>query len=338
MPDDSKPPHIKRLADFQPDEEGDFFAMLTSKEELTTRDDKPYLRIGLRDSEREVRFPVWNESPWFAPFRDEWSPGDFFKIRAFYRESKFGPQLDIRKIRLATSADRLDGFDPNMCKPRSRFNPETMFADLMAIVDRQITDQAIRNLVRDILTQHREFLLTLAAAKHHHHAYLGGWLEHVLSVTRTCSYLATKYAEEYSHLEPPLDRDLVLAGAVLHDIGKLREYVECPTGVEYTSSGNLIGHILQGRDILREAAASRVIDPEKMLRLEHVLVAHQRLPEWGSPKPPMTPEALIVHYADDLDAKLNMMATALADTSGDGPMTSRHNPLRQPIFRGNEFS
>ena len=76
--------------------------------------------------------------------------------------------------------------------------------------------------------------------------------------------------------------------------------------------------MLQGRDIVREMAAGREIDPEKLLRLEHVIVAHQRLPEWGAPKPPMTPEALIVHYADDLDAKLNMMVLALADEKGDG--------------------
>ena len=76
------------------------------------------------------------------------------------------------------------------------------------------------------------------------------------------------------------------------------------------------------------------IDPEKLLRLEHVIVAHQRLPEWGAPKPPMTPEALIVHYADDLDAKLNMMVLALADEKGDGPVTSRRNPMAQAFYRG----
>jgi 3'-5' exoribonuclease len=91
---------------------------------------------------------------------------------------------------------------------------------------------------------------------------------------------------------------------------------------------------LQGRDIVREAAAGRKIDQETLLRLEHVIVAHQRLPEWGAPKPPMTPEALIVHYADDLDAKLQMMVSALREDAGDGPMTSKRNPLGHQIYRG----
>ena len=81
-------------------------------------------------------------------------------------------------------------------------------------------------------------------------------------------------------------------------------------------------------------AVGREIDAEKLLKLEHIIVAHQRLPEWGSPKPPMIAEAMIVHYADDLDAKLNMMVAVLAEDKGDGPVTSRRNPLSQSIYRG----
>jgi 3'-5' exoribonuclease len=92
--------------------------------------------------------------------------------------------------------------------------------------------------------------------------------------------------------------------------------------------------VLQGRDIVREAAAARKIDPETLLRLEHVIVSHQRLPEWGAPKPPMTPEALIVHFADDLDAKLQMMVCALREDTSNGPLTSKRNPLSLPIYRG----
>ena len=98
----------------------------------------------------------------------------------------------------------------------------------------------------------------------------------------------------------------------------------------------MIGHLLMGRDIVRETAAELDgrLDPETLLRLEHLIIAHQRLPEWGSPKPPMTPEALIVHYADDLDAKFYMMAAILRDDANPGPMTSSKNILRQQVFRG----
>jgi 3'-5' exoribonuclease len=125
-----------------------------------------------------------------------------------------------------------------------------------------------------------------------------------------------------------------VAGAILHDIGKLREIEEQPQGAQYTPSGDLIGHILQGRDIVREAAAARQLDPDVLLRLEHVIIAHQRLPEWGSPKPPMTPEALLVHYADDIDAKMQMMAAIIRDDAHGGPVTSKKNPLFQKVYRG----
>jgi 3'-5' exoribonuclease len=92
--------------------------------------------------------------------------------------------------------------------------------------------------------------------------------------------------------------------------------------------------MLQGRDIVREAAAGRKLSPETLLRLEHIVISHQRLPEWGSPKPPMTPEALIVHYADDLDAKFQMMYASLRDDPTPGPLTSKKNPLFQPVYRG----
>lgn len=185
-----------------------------------------------------------------------------------------------------------------------------------------------------LLESNREQLLTLPAATHNHHAFVGGWLEHVLSVTRTAVQLGNKYDDYYPHLKPRLNKSVVAAGAILHDIGKLREIEERSTGAEYTAAGNLIGHILQGRDIVREAAAGRAIEPELLLRLEHVIVSHQRLPEWGSPKPPMTPEALIVHYADDLDAKYQMMATILGEDTTPGPMTSKKNVLYQKVYKG----
>jgi 3'-5' exoribonuclease len=209
-----------------------------------------------------------------------------------------------------------------------------MFAELLEIARQRLADRALCDLVVDLLETHRETLLVLPAATHNHHAFTGGWLEHVLSVTRSCVYLADKYDQYYPEMKPRLNKELVVAGAILHDIGKLREIQQQPQGAEYTPAGNLIGHILQGRDIVREAAAGRAIDPELLLRLEHIIVSHQRLPEWGSPKPPMTPEALLVHYADDLDAKYQMMAAILRDDTNPGPVTSKKNVLFQKVYRG----
>ena len=329
---------ILTLAEMTPDTEGDTFLLLTSKEELTAKNGRPYYRVAFRDATQEVSFPIWDNSPWSVECRDNWCPGQFYKVRATYRETNFGPQLDIHRIREVTEADAADGFDPTRCQPGSRFEPEGMFETLIEVVNERITQQPLRQLVSTILETHRQALLNHPAARHNHHAFVAGLLEHTLSVTRTCLYLADKYAEYYDDMQPPLCVDLVVAGAILHDIGKVRELEHNPQGATYTAEGNLIGHLLLGRDMVREAAARQngdaMVDEETLLRLEHILVAHQRLPEWGSPKPPMTPEALIVHYADDLDAKYHMMYAILRDDKNPGPVTSKKNVLVQPVFRG----
>jgi 3'-5' exoribonuclease len=325
---------ITPLAELVNGQEADFFALLAGKEELTTRDGKPYFRVTFRDSQREVSFPIWNDTSWSTVCREQWTIGQFYKLRALYRETNYGPQLEIRRIRPVLDTDMAEGFNPAMCLPTSRFDPREMYDELIALTKDTIEDAELSNFVQAILEEYQETLLTLPAAKHNHHAYLSGYLEHVLNVAKTCVFLADKYATLYPDMQPPLDKGLVIAGGILHDIGKVRELATTPAGAEYTPAGALIGHILQGRDILRETAEDHLISDDKLLRLEHILVAHQRLPEWGSPKPPMTPEALIVHHADDLDAKLYMMAAALSDETATGPFTTNRNPLRQKIYRG----
>ncbi len=275
------PAPILPLCELTEGQEADFFALLSEKQELKTRDGKPYHRVTFRDARREVGFPIWSDSPLAESCRKEWAPGSFYKMRAVLRQTNYGPQLDIKKIRLVEDADCKDGFDPLMCQPTSRFDPVEMFAELMNVIESRIEDVPLRKLVADILEQNRERLLLLPAAKRNHHAFVSGYLEHVLNVTRTCCHFADKYAELYDDLQPPLNKDVIVAGAALHDIGKLRELEAGPSGAEYTPAGCLIGHVLQGRDIVREAAVGREIDPDLMLRLEHVIISHQRLPEWG---------------------------------------------------------
>ncbi len=304
---------VVALSEMVADQEADLFVLMTLKEQLTTRDGKPYFKVGFRDAQREVTFPIWANSPFAVDCRDHWTPGNFYKLRAVYRESNYGPQLDIRKIREAVDADGEDGFDPAMCCASSRFDGDTMFAQLADIAKDCIPEGGLQDLVLSLLEQHCETLLEAFAAKRHHHAFVGGLLEHMLSVTRNAVFLADRYADYYPEMTPPLDKGLVVAGAILHDIGKVRELDAGPTGAEYTAAGQLIGHILQGRDLIREAAGEVEIDEQQLLRLEHVIISHQRLPEWGSPKPPMIPEAVLVHYADDIDAKFHQVATEVSE-------------------------
>jgi 3'-5' exoribonuclease len=294
--------------------------------------------VGFRDGSREVSFPIWGDSPWAVDCRDRWTPGVFYKLRAVYQETSFGPQLEIRKIREAVEADSADGFDPALCLPRSRFDPQQMLDELMRIAKQHIGDLALRRLVESLLGDNRAALLSCPAARRNHHAYQGGLLEHTLSVARTCVYLADKYAEYYPEMKPPLDKGLAIAGGILHDIGKLREMQQRPEGATHTAEGSLIGHILIGRDMVRKAAAAikgePKLHPDTLLRLEHLIITHQGRPEWGSPKPPMTPEALLVHFADDIDAKYHMMVAVLREDTSPGPVTSKKNVLMQHVYRG----
>jgi 3'-5' exoribonuclease len=329
---------IVTLAEMSPGQEADLFLLMTVKEELKTKTGKPYFRVGFRDGTREVSFPIWGDSPWAVDCRDRWNPGEFYKLRAVYQETAFGPQLEIRKIREVVDADADDGFDPTLCLPRSRFDPQQMFDELLGIAKEHIKKPALRRLVESLLTDNRDMLLTHPAARRNHHAYVGGLLEHTLSVTRTCVYTAEKYAEYYPEMKPPLDKDLVIAGGILHDIGKLREMQQRPEGSSHTAEGSLIGHILIGRDMVREAAAAMQgelsLEGDTLLRLEHLIITHQGRPEWGSPKPPMTPEALLVHSADDLDAKYHMMVAVIREDTNPGPVTSKKNILMQHVYRG----
>lgn len=329
----TKASSIVPLSEMADGQEADAFILLVRKEELKTREGKSYWRVTFRDVQREVTFPIWNDSPLADPCRSSWRTSVFYKVRAVYRTTSFGPQLEIKRIREATEEDRTDGFDPLAFTPRSRFEPEAMFAELLGLAQEKIRDAQLTQLVVGILTEQRELLLELPAGKHHHDVR-GGFLEHVLSVTRNAVFLADKYGSLHPEQLPPLSQDLVVAGAILHDIGKLRELQATPSGAEFTPAGELIGHIVLGRDMVREATARYPLATDTLLRLEHVIVSHQRTPEWGSPKPPMTPEALLVFYADDVDARLQMMVEALQADAGDGWMTSKQNALGQRVFKG----
>lgn len=314
-------------------QEADTFVLLAAKNEAKTKDGKPYWRITLRDAVRELSFPIWNDSPLAEICRDQWRAGMFFKVRGIFRETSYGPQLDIRKIRPTIPDDAQDGFDEAMCQPRSKFDPLELFNALVKLAEIELADPGLSALTVALLNDHRDALLRYPAARRNHHAFAGGLMEHLWSVARNAQLLADKYVADYPEMQPPLSRDLVIAGAILHDIGKVHELLPTPTGAEYTASGELIGHILIGRDMLRAAATVHPLSAETLLRLEHIIVSHQRLPEWGSPKPPMTPEALLVHYADDIDAKFQTALAALADSSED-EFTNSRNPLQYRIFRG----
>lgn len=329
-------PSICLLSDLVAGEQGDCFVLLTTKERAQTRDGKPYYRCGFRDGKRAATAMIWSDVGWFADCESKWTVGEFYKVRCSYSENSYGSQIEIDRIRPVEANDREQGFDPDAFYDHTRFDKDEMFQELLQICEVQIAEVPLRQLVVGLLQSHTELIKRMSAASRNHHSYIGGYVEHVLSVTRTAIYLADKYADYYPEMQPPLSKALVVAGAVLHDIGKTVELDHRPEGAEYTATGRLIGHILLGRDMVRDQAkAIPDLNPETLLRLEHIIVSHHNLPEWGSPIPPHTPEALIICMADDLDAKFNMMARPLSVPPQTGEQfTSRDNALRRQLFRG----
>lgn len=330
----SKSP-VERLSELEPGQTADFFALLAERSRNATRDGKPYFTCRFRDARRIATFMVWQDGGFFELCQNEWREGQCFKLRATYGEhDRYGPQLDLKQIRPATDEDRADGFDPLEFVERSRFDPAAMFTELYALVESTIGDQPLRRLVLGLLDTHRERLLTLPATPRHYHPVAGGWLEHVLSVTKHCLLLAHRYREHFVELTPPLNLDLLTAAAVLHEIGRVVE-LDDSIPARQTVAGQLTGPMMLSRDLVRDAVRLQGdIDPELVQLLDHLIVTHLNLPEWGSPRLPAIPEALILFHVKDLDAKLEMYTRCLTRDRADGPFTDRDPVLHRRLFKG----
>ena len=326
-----------RLSELTPGQLGDFFALLSDKTKGVTREGKAYYACRFRDARRTVAFMAWGDGPWFAACEADWQPGHFYKLRAVYGEhERYGPQLtDLVAIRPAADADLADGFHPSELVESSRYDPAQMFAELKELAAAHIADEPLRRLVLALLDKYAEPLQRLPATRDRFHPFAGGLLEHTLAVTRSAVQLAERYAAHYTELKPPLNRDLVAAGAVLHDIGRVLEFGGEAQAPSVTVPGRLAGHLLLGRDLVRDAAREQGdVNPELVQMLEHVVLTHLGLPEWGSPRLPLVPECLIIHHADDLDAKLEMYARCLSRDRAEGPFTDRDPVLNRQLFKG----
>ena len=199
-----------------------------------------------------------------------------------------------------------------------------MFRKVVGFVEKCVDEPPLKQLVLTILNDHAELFKRMPAAQSFHHSFTAGLLEHVWSMTRVASFLADHYARYYFKLDPPLNKGVIVAATVLHDIGKLRELQYHPVEAKYTKEGCLIGHVLMGRDMVREAARKIEGFPEEtLICLEHAILAHHGKREFGAPIVPQTIEALLVSYIDDLDAKMNIAARHRIDCGTDGEFTDK---------------
>jgi 3'-5' exoribonuclease len=297
--------------------------LVREKRRLETRQNKPYLRLLLGDRSGEITAHVWDDADRWEPLCDE---AAVVGVRG--RVSAYQDRLQIKVDSLhplEADEDDLERLLP--CSPRDRVQMEKELDALVA----SVRDAGLRGLLRRCVGKGTEMgrkFRVHPAAKRNHHAYLCGLLEHSLSVATLCHRMAEHYATQ----GVTLNRDLLVTGALLHDIGKLRELGAMPAN-SYTDEGRLLGHIVLGiQMVLREAAGVRGLADEQLLLLQHLIASHQGKPEWDSPKMPQVIEALVLHYADDLDAKLNQVRSLLGNVS-PGQWSAYDRQMERAFFQ-----
>jgi 3'-5' exoribonuclease len=294
----------RRIADWKAGEAVQGFALVRRREERRGKDGRAYLDLELADGSGAIPAKAWSDS---AALRQTFAAGEFVKFRGQVQAYRDQLQLKVDQCRRATEADRPDGFDEAALVPSTREDPAELWSRLEALAG-SLARPAARELASAALARHGAALRVHPAAKTIHHAYRGGLLEHTVSMLGLADRVAAHY--------PDLDRDLLLLGVLFHDLGKTIELGEMP-GSDYTAPGRLVGHIVLGRDLVRELAAGIPDLPaEMLLHLEHLVLSHQGRQEFGSPVVPSTAEALALHAIDDLDSKLALVRQLRATQRG----------------------
>ena len=311
---------LPRIADLSATSIGWGF-YLCARKEVRTGKTGAYLAIVLQDISGEIKAKAFQD---VDVLKEEFDAGEFVKIQG--RGNLFNQKLELvlDKIRrVMPDRDALDGFREEDCIPCAPRPLDEMWVELGTHVA-AVESPHIRRLLEDMLASYGDRLKIWPAAQAVHHAYRGGLLEHVLKILEGVRHFADAYGA---------NRDLLIAGAILHDIGKLRE-LNYGVTTDYSVEGNLIGHITIGSAMVRDAA--RAIDgfPEDLLvQLEHLILSHHGEKALGSPVDPMTVEAFILAAVDDLDAKIHQVRKHIETDDTPGPFTAFHRRLERVIYK-----
>lgn len=302
--------------------------LVKQKAQRSTRKGDPYLELVLADRTGTIPARAWSEIA--ERYADQFDEAEFVYVQGRTETYRSTLQLIVESIsRLSThekEEGKLPDFDPSLLVPATEGDVEQMWRDLLSLA-KGIEPEPLRLLTVRLLEEREEVLKRAPAAIAKHHAYIGGLLEHTLEVA--------KGFEAYALSQPALGLDLGLglAGAILHDIGKLEE-MENPIAPRHGLTGELIGHILLGRDLVRDAAREyEWPDPRLPLLLEHILISHHGELEYGAPILPKIPEAVCVYHFDNLSAKLNMIRMHIAGDSTEGDFTTWTPDLGRRIFK-----
>jgi len=299
----------KKIKQLQAGDSVQSFFLVKSADSKTGSNNKNYLDLTLVDQTGELNAKIWDRSD---EDEQQYVPNTLVRVRGTVNEWQSRLQLKIDKIRVATDEDDLDIGE---FVPVAPYSPEFMYAEIESYIGK-IKNQDMHNIVSSIIAAHKEKLLLYPAAKQNHHAVRSGLMYHIMTMLRM--------GEKASEIYVALNKDLLFAGIILHDIAKTAEMDASELGIvsEYTIEGELLGHIIQGIKMIDQTATILGADPEVSLLLQHMILSHHYEPDFGSPKRPMIPEAELLHYLDMIDARMYDMQHVLENVE-DGKLSEK---------------
>ena len=268
------------------------------RQSAVTKNGKPYDNVILQDKTGTIDGKIWEPN---SVGIDEFEALDYIEVMGDVNSFAGALQIYIKRARKASEGE----YDPADYLPSSRYDIEKMYQELLTYVE-SVGNPYLSALLKRYFVEDQEFIRRFrssSAAKSVHHGFIGGLLEHTLSVTRLCQYFTKAY--------PVLNRDLLITAAIFHDIGKTRELSAFPQN-DYTDDGQLLGHIMIGAEMVHDGAAAIPGFPAKLENeLKHCILAHHGELEYGSPKKPALAEALALNLADNTDARMETLREVL---------------------------
>ncbi len=280
------------------------FVLVKSCDKKTSKNGSTYLDMTLCDKSGEVNAKLWDfRDGMFLP-----AINTIVKVRGALSTYNGVPQLRVDRVRQIWDSDNVNMSD---FVPTADLDPDRML-DILEDLVTSFTDEDLKKIVLEILDRYGERMLVCPAAFRLHHAIRGGLLMHTLSIVRLC--------QRVSDIYPSIDRELLIAGAILHDVCKTEEFELSPTGLAdgYSVQGTLIGHLVMGAQLVREVAADVDADPNTAMLLEHMIISHHGEPEFGAAVRPLFLEAEVLSELDTLDARIFEIEKSLQDVPAGG--------------------
>ena len=292
------------ISDLKENEKADSIFLVKNKSLLKGKTGKDYISLKLSDKTGDIKANIWDNTQKFANI---FEAGDFIKIKS--KTSVFQNELQLN----ISDAEKIDIAGGDLCLflRSSKFNIDDMYLELCAILRENIKDKYIGELINSFLNDehYTNKLKSLPAAKSIHHAYIGGLLEHTLSIVKAGLLMSMHYKDS-------VNKDVMLASCFLHDAGKIQELRFNKNITEYSDEGRLLGHIVLGINCISKRMETIKDFPENLkIIILHSIASHHGELEFGSPKRPKTIEALILHFIDNMDARVNQFEGLTEETA-----------------------